>query len=93
MTLIDFKKVIADEKINFNVSRRLVSPVCIAGVLTSHSEFQRPVRPDEVVIATKQLQVIFETLLPSNAAYRPPKNIRRALPDRQIQPFDERRVS
>jgi hypothetical protein len=39
MTLIDFKKVIADEKINFNVSRRLVSPVCIASVLTSHPNF------------------------------------------------------
>jgi hypothetical protein len=35
MTLIDFKKVIADEKISLSVSRRLVSPVCIAGVLTS----------------------------------------------------------
>ena len=35
MTLIDFKKVVADEKISLSVSRRLVSPVCIAGVLTS----------------------------------------------------------
>jgi hypothetical protein len=35
MTLIDFTKVIADEKISLNVSRRLVSPICIAGVLTS----------------------------------------------------------
>jgi hypothetical protein len=49
-------------------------------------------RPDEVVIAPKQLQVIFETLLPSSVAYRPPKKIGRAPPDRQIQPFDERRV-
>jgi hypothetical protein len=37
MTLIDFKKVIADEKISLNVSRRLVSPVCIAGVLKLRS--------------------------------------------------------
>jgi hypothetical protein len=34
MTLIDFKKVIADQKISLNVSLRLVSPACIAGVLT-----------------------------------------------------------
>jgi hypothetical protein len=39
MTLIDLKKVTADEKISLNVSRRLVSPVCIAGVLTSLPNF------------------------------------------------------
>jgi hypothetical protein len=39
MTLIDFKKVIADEKISLSASRRLVSPVCIAGVLTSLPNF------------------------------------------------------
>jgi hypothetical protein len=36
--------------------------------------------------------VIFKTLLPSTVAYRPPKKIGRALPDRQTQLFDERRV-
>jgi hypothetical protein len=39
MTLIDFKKVIADEKISLNVNRRLVSPICIAGILTSLPNF------------------------------------------------------
>jgi hypothetical protein len=52
------------------------------------SEFKHLVRPDEVVVAAKQLQVIFETLLPSRVAYRPPKKIGRALSDREIQPFD-----
>ena len=37
------------------------------------SEFQRPVRPYEVVIAANQLEVIFEVLLPSRMANRPPK--------------------
>ena len=37
------------------------------------SEFQRPVRPHEIVIAANQLEVIFEVLLPSRMANRPPK--------------------
>ena len=43
-------------------------------------------------MAAKQLQVIFEKLLPSRVTYRPPKELGRALSDREIQPFDERRV-
>jgi hypothetical protein len=39
MTLIDFKKVIADEKISLNISRRVVSPAWIAGVLISRPNF------------------------------------------------------
>jgi hypothetical protein len=53
------------------------------------SEFQRPVRPDEIVMAVKQLEMIFEAFLPSCLTYRPPTKIRRALSDRQIQPFDK----
>jgi hypothetical protein len=34
-----FQKIIADEKISLSASRRLVSPVCIAGVLTSLPNF------------------------------------------------------
>ena len=49
-------------------------------------------RPDEVVVAAKQLQVIFETLLPSRVVDRPPKKIGRALSDREVQPLDERSV-
>src|SRR4029450_10256067 len=56
------------------------------------AEFQRPVRPHEVVVAAKQLKVIFETLLPSRVVDRPPKKIGRALSDREVQPFHERRV-
>src|SRR4029450_13641889 len=56
------------------------------------AEFQRPVRPHEVVVAAKQLQVIFETLLPSRVADRPPKKIGRALSDREVQPLDKRSV-
>ena len=39
MTLVDFKKVIADGKISLNVSRRVVSPAWIAGVLISRPNF------------------------------------------------------
>jgi hypothetical protein len=50
------------------------------------------VRPDEIVIATKQLEMILKTFLPSCMAYCPPAKIRRALSDRQIQPFDKGRI-
>jgi hypothetical protein len=39
MTLVDFKKVIADGNISLNVSRRVVSPAWIAGVLISRPNF------------------------------------------------------
>jgi hypothetical protein len=54
-----------EEKISRNVSRLVVNPACMAGVPDLESEFQRPVRPYEVVIAANQLEVIFEVLLPS----------------------------
>jgi hypothetical protein len=50
------------------------------------------VKPGEGVIAAKQLEVIFQTFLPSRLTDRPPKKIRRALSDGEIQPFDERGV-
>jgi hypothetical protein len=43
-------------------------------------------------VAAKQFQVIFQTLLPTRVADRPPKKISRALSDREIQPLDERSV-
>ena len=49
-------------------------------------------KPDEVVVAAKQLQVIFETLLPAGVVDRPPKKISRALPDREVQPLDKRSI-
>src|SRR5262245_16366896 len=36
--------------------------------------------------------MIFQTFPPTRLTYRSPAKIRRALPDRQIQPFDERSV-
>jgi len=56
------------------------------------SEFQRPVRPDEVVMAAQQLEVSFQSLPPSRVARRSASQIRSALSYRQIQPFDEGRV-
>jgi hypothetical protein len=50
------------------------------------------VGPYEVVVAAKQLQVIFQTLLPTRMADRPPKKIGRAQSDREVQPLDERSV-
>ena len=35
----DIQRTLADGKISLNVSRRVVIPACIAGVLTSHSNF------------------------------------------------------
>jgi len=37
------------------------------------SKLQCPVRPDEVAMAAKQLERIFQTSLPSCMAYRTPK--------------------
>src|SRR4029450_12164493 len=54
------------------------------------AEFQRPVRPHEVLVGGKQPQMIFETALPSRVIDRPPKKIGRALSDREVQPLDER---
>jgi hypothetical protein len=76
--LSDAQKTIADEKISLNVSRRLAIPACIAGVIISDSNFS-PLTPRKVVMAAKQIEMIFETLLPSRLANRPPKKIRRAL--------------
>ena len=39
MTFSDTQRTIAGGKISLNVSRRLVSPACIAGVLTSPPNF------------------------------------------------------
>ena len=70
-----------------NVSRRVVSPACITGVLTS-----TPCETSRSCRATKQLQVTFETLFPSRVVDRPPKKISRALPDREVQPLDKRSI-
>ena len=43
-------------------------------------------------MASKQLQVVFETFLPERLTDRSATKIRRTLSDREIQSFDERRV-
>ena len=43
-------------------------------------------------MAAQQIQMIFQTLLPSRLTNRPPKQIRRALSDREIEAFDKRGV-
>ena len=53
------QKMIAGEKISLNVSRYRNRPACMAVVLTL-----RPVKSDEVVKASQQLEVIFQALLP-----------------------------
>jgi hypothetical protein len=41
-------------------------------------------------MAAQQIQMIFETLLPSRLANRLPKQIRRVLSDGEIEVFDKR---
>ena len=56
------------------------------------SEFQCAMRPNEVVIATEQFEVIFQTLFSSCITDCSSEQISRTLPDRQIQPFHIRGV-
>ena len=45
-------------------------------------------RKDEVVMAAERLDVIFEALPPERLAYRSATQIRRALSNRETQPFN-----
>ncbi len=56
------------------------------------SELQSSVRSDEVVIATEQFHGLIEPLRRASVGKRSSRKVRRALPDGQIQPLDERRV-
>jgi hypothetical protein len=56
------------------------------------SKFQRSMRSDEIVVATKQLEVIFEVFVPPGLADCSATQIRRTLSDREIQPFHKRGV-
>ena len=53
------------------------------------TEFEGSVRPDEVVKAAEQLDVIFQTLLPPRLTYRAATQIRRSLSNREIEPFNK----
>ncbi len=88
----DHKGIVVAKKMSRKVSRRVVRPACIAGVRISRPNFRAPVRSDEVVIATEQLQVLIEPLRRASVGKRSSRKVCRALPDGQIQPLDERRV-
>ncbi len=92
MIFSDAIKTILAEKISLYVSPLLINPACIAGVLPPTSESQRSVRPEEVVIAAEQVDVILERLLPTSMTDRSATKIGRTLSDGEIQPFDERGV-
>ena len=49
-------------------------------------------RPNEIVIATQELEVLFELLLRASVGKRSPQEVRRALSNGQIQTLDERGV-
>jgi hypothetical protein len=55
-------------------------------------EFECSVRPDKVVIAAEQFDVIFKMFLPLGLTDRLATQIGRALPNGQIQPFHKRGV-
>jgi hypothetical protein len=90
-TLFDTQRTSADAKISLNVNRGWPAQLAFR-VSSSRHRFSAPCEASEVVVAAKQLQVIFETLLPTLVADRPPKKIGRALSDREIPPLDERSV-
>jgi hypothetical protein len=52
------------------------------------TKLQRTVRPEEVVMAAQQLQMIFQPLLPPRMTKAPTTEVGRALPDGQVQTFD-----
>ncbi len=48
---------------------------------------------NEIVVAAKQLDMIIKSILPATVSDRAASEICRALPDSQVQPFDEGRVN
>jgi hypothetical protein len=91
MTSFGSSKSILDEKMSLNISIPLVTSLQ-RGCSDLLPKFQGPMRPHEIIMATKYLDVIFETFPQPCLTYRSATQIRRALSDREIQPFDERRV-
>ena len=80
-------------KISLSVSRRVVSPACIAGVLVSPPELQRPMRSDENVTTAQQLQVVSSSVSFARAWHG---DRRRKYADPwtncKVEPLDKRRV-
>ena len=56
------------------------------------SEPQRSVRPNEIVVAPQKLDVPVELVCATRVAGRVPAQVRRALPNREVEALDERRV-
>ena len=52
------------------------------------SKLQRPVRSEEVVMASQQFQMHFQSLFPPRIRKAPTTQVGRALPDSQVQSFD-----
>src|SRR5262249_30305202 len=72
MTLFEARKVTPVSKISLNVRRRQVKTSLHRRCPKLTTESECCVRPDEVVIATEQLDVIFEMFLPPRLTNRSP---------------------
>ncbi len=59
-------------KISLKVNRLLTNPACIARRPGLPPELKRPVRSDEVVMTTQELNVPTELVFASGVAWRPP---------------------
>src|SRR5215475_13001137 len=70
--------------------RPLDEPSLLGWCFDFPSKSQCKVTPHEIVVATKEFQVIFETFLTSSLTDRSATQIRRALSNREIQPFHKR---
>jgi hypothetical protein len=92
LTFSESQRSIADGKISLNVSRRVVSPAWIAGVLISRPKIQRHVRPDEVVVSSEATPGDLRDAPSITRGRSSAKKISRALSDREVQPLDERSV-
>ena len=55
-------------------------------------EPQRPVRPNEIVVAPQELDVPAELVCATSVAWRAPAQVRRPLTNREVEALDERRV-
>ena len=55
-------------------------------------EPQRPVRPNEIVVAPQELDVPAELVCATSVAGRAPAQVRRPLTNREVEALDERRV-
>ena len=62
------------------------------GFRARSSAGQRPVRPNEIVVAPQELDVPAELVCATSVAGRAPAQVRRPLTNREVEALDERRV-